>query len=93
MEILAFRHNGNILLMLDKATIDIDSHSRQIAQILQAKLEGMYPEDWEEIAFSEDCMLYIEHPLYEWHGDNGMIRIVGEIYKVRNIMQEVFSVV
>ena len=93
MEALVFRHNGDIILMLDKSTIDVDRHPKQITQLLQNRLENDYKRDWNNIDFQNGGQLYVNHPSYEWYGNEGTIRIVGETYKVRDIMQEVFTVV
>lgn len=93
MEILVFRYKGDILLMLDKSTIDEKQHSKQIAQMLQSKLEESYPNDWLDIDFHEGGQLVANHPLYEWFGDNGIIKVMGEPYKVRDVMQEMFTVI
>lgn len=93
MEVIVFRHNGDVLLMLDKSSVDLEKHPEQIGKLLQFKLETEYRKDWESIGFHEDGQLYINFPEYEWNGDNSSIHVIGKTYRVQDMMDTVFSIV
>lgn len=84
MEILLFRYNGDIILMVNKNSIKKDSLTA-IASILQKKLQVDYQRDWNNIDFYDNTNVIINHPSYEWFGNNGSIKLVGEIYHIDDL--------